>query len=129
MSWGTVDLVEVVWTAAAIPGWISWAQNLRSAYRSLRAVRGAGITNGRRAVARYTVRKSWIMMNLSGVFILIGGISMLRPANPEVATWDIPRIVLTIALLAAPAMISYLGADWRRVETEMLRVSAGERGR
>ena len=128
MSWGTVDLIEVIWTLAAVPGWASWALNLRSAYRSLRAVRGAGIVDGRRMVARYTVRKSWIMMNLSGVFILIGVISMLRPANPAVPQWDALRVVLTVALLGAPAMISYLGADWRRVETEMLRVGAARDG-
>ena len=129
MSWGTVDLVELIWTLAAVPGWISWALNLRSAYRSLRAVRGAGIVDGRRTVARYTVRQAWIMMQLSGVFILIGAVAMVRPANPAALQWDAPRVVLTIALLGAPAMISYLGADWRRVETEMLRAGAARRGR
>lgn len=123
MSWGTVDLVELIWTLAAVPGWISWALNLRSAYRSLRAVRDAGITNGRRMVARYMVRKSWIMVQLSGVFILIGAVAMVRPAGPGAQQWDIPRVVLTVALLAAPVMISYLGGNWRRVEAELLRVS------
>jgi hypothetical protein len=120
---GTIDLVEVIWTLAALPGLLSWIINLVSARRSLRAVVKSDVDDGRLPVAKYAVRKSWVMIGLSFVFVLIGTISMLRPSNPELPVFDLLRAILTAGLLAAPAMISFIGADWRRVENEVLRIA------
>ena len=123
MQYGTVDLIEVIWTLAALPGVVIWAINRAAAGRSLRAVRAQGIGNGRLVVARYSVFKSNVFIALSLVFVLIGAISMVRPANPEVAEWDWIRVVLTAGLLGAPALISLLGWRWRRVEQEIIALA------
>lgn len=125
MNWGTVDLLELIWTVAALPGLVVWVVNLHSARQSLYAVRQAGLRDARAAVARYAVRKSWVMIHLAAVFALIGVISMARPPNPEVPAWDALRVLLTLGLLSAPAVISFIGLDWRRVEHEMLRSARG----
>lgn len=122
---GTVDPLELIWTVAALPGLVVWVVNLHSARRSARAVRQAGIRDARAAVARYAVRKSLVMIHLAGVFAMIGIVAMLRPPNPEVPAWDALRILLTVGLLSAPAAISFIGVDWRRVEYETLRSARG----
>lgn len=119
-SWGTVDPVELVWTLAALPGLIVWGVNLVSASRSLHAVRRAGIVNGRRVIAWYSVRKCWVLIVVSGVFALIGIIALLRPPNEAVPHWDWLRVLLTVGLLTAPALIAFLGFDWRHAEAAVL---------
>lgn len=119
-GWGTVEPLELVWTLAALPGLIIWIVNLTSASRSLRAVRSAGIVNGRRRIAQYTVRKCWVLIIISAVFVLIGISALLRPPNPGVPDWDWLRVLLTVGLLGAPALITLLGFDWRRVEASVL---------
>lgn len=119
-GWGTVDPIEVIWTLAALPGLVVWVVNLVSASRSLRAVRVIGIVNGRRMIARYSVRKCWVLVIISGVFVLIGVSAMLRPPNPGAPRWDWLSLLLTAGLLGAPALITLLGFDWRRVEASVL---------
>lgn len=116
MNWATVDWVEVVWTAAALPGLVLWLVNRVSAARSLSAIKAAGATNGRLIIARYSVMKANVLIGVSAVFVLIGAIAMLRPANPGATGFDPLRLLLTIGLLGAPAGISYLGYRWRAVE-------------
>jgi hypothetical protein len=119
MNWTTVDLVEVVWTLAAVPGLVLWLGNRVEAGRSLRAIRAVGAHNGRMIIARYSVQKANVLVGVSAVFVLIGIISMIRPANPATATWDWPRIVLTLGVLGAPAGISFIGYRWRTVERQV----------
>lgn len=119
MNWGTIQWFEVVWTVAALPGMALWVANRALAVRSLRAVRAAGVTNGRLIIARYSVMKADVLIGISSVFVLIGAISMLRPVNPVAAGLDPIRLVLTIGLLGAPAAISYLGYRWREVERQV----------
>ena len=114
-------MLEVIWTGAALPGLVVWAVNLRSARRSLRAVHLVGVVNGRLRVARYGVRQGLVMLYASGVFVLIGVNALLRPVNPAAPEWDALRVLLTIGLISAPALISYLGLDWRRVEVGVLQ--------
>lgn len=116
MNWATVDWVEVVWTVAALPGLVLWLINRTYAARSLSAIKAAGATNGRLIIARYSVVKANVLIGVSAVFVLIGVVAMLRPANPGSAGFDPLRILLTIGLLGAPAGISYLGYRWRAVE-------------
>jgi hypothetical protein len=122
MNWANVEWFEVVWTAAALPGLTLWLSNHRLARRSLRAIRSAGATNGRLIIARYSVMKSYVFIGISSVFVLIGVIAMIRPANPAATAWDWSRVVLTIGLLGAPAGISYLGYRWRSVEQPVTRL-------
>lgn len=122
-GWGTVDPIELVWTLAALPGLLVWIVNLVSASRSLRTVRLAGIVNGRRLIARYSVRKCWVLVIISGVFVLIGVSAMLRPPNPAAQHWDWLSLLLTAGLLGAPALITLLGFDWRRVEASVLAMA------
>lgn len=131
MSWGTIDWIEVVWTLATLPGLVLWISNRILAGRSLRAIKSVGATNGRLIIARYSVMKSNVLIGVQAVFLLIGAISMLRPANPTVASWDWLRVLLTAGLLGAPAAISFLGYRWRVVEqkvTALARLRLGPRG-
>ena len=124
----SVSPLEVAWTLAAVPGLAVWLVNLRSAWRSLRAARHAGIGNGRLIVARYNVRKTLTMIYISAVFVLIGAVAMLRPPNPSVPPLDLLRILQTVGLLSAPALISYIGVSWRRVEYGVLRIAEHRNG-
>jgi hypothetical protein len=119
MNLATIEWFEVVWTAAALPGLALWLSNHRLAIRSLRAVRAASVTNGRLIIARYSVLKANVFIGVSGVFVLIGIISMTRPTNPAATTWDWTRTALTLGLLGAPAAIAFLGYKWRAVERQV----------
>jgi hypothetical protein len=119
MNWDTIQWIEVVWTLAALPGLVLWLVNRASAGRSLRAIKAVGALNGRLIIARYSVQKANVLIGVSFVFVLIGLVSMARPANPTVAAWDLLRVVLTAGLLGAPAAISYLGYRWRAVEQQV----------
>lgn len=122
-GWGTADPLELIWTLAAFPGLVVWIGNLISAGQSRRAVRLAGISNGRWLIAQYSVRKCWVLITLSGVFVLIGISALLRPPNPGVPHWDWLSLLLTLGLLGAPALITLLGFDWRRVEAAVLNAA------
>jgi hypothetical protein len=117
MNVDTIEWFEVVWTLAALPGLILWLVNRAYAARSLKAIRALGTTNGRLIIARYSVMKSNVLIGVSLVFVLIGVISMIRPASFD--GFDPLRLVLTLGLLGAPAAISYLGYRWRAVERQV----------
>ena len=123
MNWGTIQWIEVVWTCAALPGLGLWVANRVLAVRSLRAITAAGTTNGRLIIARYSVLKADVFIGISAVFVLIGVISMLRPANPSAPEMDALRAVLTVGLLGAPAAISFLGYKWRDVERRVVALA------
>jgi hypothetical protein len=122
-----VDPIEVVWTLAALPGLILWVANYLSAKKALRAVHLFGITDARLVIARYSVMKAGVMIGLSFVFVLIGVISMCRPANPDVPQWDWLRVILTGGLIGGPASISFLGWRWRRAEETILQMARNTR--
>jgi hypothetical protein len=116
----TIDLIEVAWILAAVPGLLLWVGNRVLAVRSLRAIRALGATNGRLIVARYGVRKANIMIFVQSVFVLIGAIAMTRPTNQAVAAqWDWSRTALAVALLGAPVALAVLGYQWRSVERQI----------
>jgi hypothetical protein len=119
MNWGTIEWFEVVWTLAAVPGLGLWTANHHLAVRSLRAVRAVGATNGRLIIARYSVTKARVFINVSAAFVLVGIVAMTRPPNPAAVDWDWTRVVLTLGLLGAPAAIAFLGHKWRAVEQQV----------
>jgi hypothetical protein len=119
---GTVDPIEVIWTLAALPGLTIWAINRATAARSLKAVKKLGVGNGRLIVARYGVFKADVFIGVSSVFALVGVVAMLRAPNPD-GGWDWVRVLLTIGLLGAPAMIAVLGFRWRVVEKTIVKMA------
>lgn len=121
----TVDWIEVVWTLAALPGIWVWTVNRISAGKTLRAARKMGFTNGRLLWAKYSTLKSDCLLAISLVFVLIGIISMSRP-NSTIG-WDWLRVLLTIGLLGAPAIISFLGIKWRAVDQYILKTAREHR--
>ena len=128
MNYGTVNLIEITWTVAALPGLAIWLANRRTARRSLLAVKALGVGNGRLVVARYSVRKANVLIMVLFVFALIGFVSMVRPSNPEVAGWDWIRVLLTVGLLGAPALLSWLGWEWRQVDQQIISMARDRRG-
>lgn len=123
MNWNTIEWFEVVWTLAALPGLVLWVVNRTSATRSLRAVKAAGIGNGRLIIARYSVQKANVLIGVSAAFAAIGVVAMIRPTNPAADTWDLTRSLLTVGLLGGPAGVSFIGYRWRVVERQVTELA------
>lgn len=118
MSFGTVDLIEVLWTLAALPGLVLWLTNRIIAGRSLRAVIRLRVSNGRMLWARFSVLLTNVFVGVEAVFVLVGGIALFRESTGN----DVIRFVLAFALIGASALITWVGWRWRVVDQELVKL-------
>lgn len=117
----TIQLTEALWTAAALPGVWLWAQNLRNARASRVAVRVLGLRNGRAVFAAYAVKSTAMWLAIEVLFVGLGVLAMVTPANPGATN---PRtLVVTGGLILASVGISYLALQWHRVDAALLRMA------
>jgi hypothetical protein len=115
-SYGSVTLIEVMWTLCAVPGFLLWAANLQSARADLRAIRRLGIIDGRLIWARFAVLKNTAFMLIEASFMLIGITGMLQAPVSGGATRLTPTaFVLTASLLATSILMTFVGLRWRQV--------------
>lgn len=112
--WATVSLLELLWTLAALPGMVLWSVNAWNASKSLRAIRSIGARNGRLTWAQFSLHMTVVFVVIDVVFVLIGGISMTRMANPSGS--QLSTQVIGAGLLLASVAISLLSYRWRVVD-------------
>lgn len=112
--WATVSLLELLWTLAALPGLVLWSVNAWNASKSLRAIRSIGARNGRLTWAQFSLHMTVVFVVIDVVFVLIGGISMTRMANPSGS--QLSTQVIGAGLLLASVAISLLSYRWRVVD-------------
>jgi hypothetical protein len=121
VSYGSVTLVEVLWTVFAIPGFFVWFANLRSAQADLEAVRRLGVIDGRLVWAKFSVLKNASFFFIETGFLAIGITAMLQMpvvANPSKLSptgW-----VMTFCLLSSSVLMTVVGLRWKHVSRYIL---------
>ena len=128
MGWGTADVVEVLWTVAALPGLIVWLVNRAAASRSLEAVRTLGFGNGRMVWAKFGVLLTTAFVAVESTFVLLGVISMLR-SRPAQMGGDWTRPALTVGLIGTSLLIAFVGYRWRAVDVYLVSAARDRRVR
>lgn len=81
-AYGSVSDIEIVWTVIAAVGLLFSAFTLGAARGDRRALIDAGIKNGRRKVALYTVLAETTRAIKQVIFLLIGGALMFVEEMP-----------------------------------------------
>jgi hypothetical protein len=114
------SLVEILWTAAALPGLALWAWNYLSARATLRSVKAvkSGTSFGALLWARFSVQLTAVFVGVELAFVVLGVISMTRPNNPQATT--LTSYVIAGVLILASAGISYLAYRWRAVDQQLV---------
>lgn len=119
----TVDLVEVVWVLAALPGLWLWAANARET----RQDRTAASAIGQRESATYLWASFSVLLTRTFVaiellFVILGVVAMFRENPPDdPSPWF--RFVTAGLLVAASVCLSWLAYRWRRVNQAILRAA------
>ena len=117
----TVEVAEVVWTAAAFPGLVMWLVNLRDAGRTRAAARLLPVPNGRLAWARFSVEFCRVLVFVEVTYVGLGVVGMTRPPNP--AAQPLATLAIVLGLIAASAAVSFLGWRWRAVDRQLIAMA------
>ena len=125
----TIDLAEVVWTLAALPGLVMWLANRRDAGRMRAAARTLPRPNGRLAWAQFAVLFTNVMVGVELVYICLGAVGMIRPPNPAASERPLIGLVIVLGLIAASAAVSFLGWRWRAVDRQLVAMARARRRR
>lgn len=117
----TVDVGELLWIAAALPGLWLWLRNLREAKQDLRAVRAISPRNGRFLWARFSVLLTRTFVGIEVLFVLLGGVALFRvpPMDPHPET----RYVTIGGLIVASIVISVIAQRWASVNAEIVQAA------
>ncbi len=120
----------MLWTVVALPGLALWGTNLRSALLTIRAAKLTGFVNGRMQWARFGVLLTACFLFVELVFMGAGVIAMLRPFNPD--SNGIYNYLFAGLFILASLVITYVGKEWRRVDTDLVsnarkRAGVGDR--
>lgn len=117
----TIDVWEIVWTLAALPGLVVWFRNLREAAQDFRAVREISPRNGRYLWARFSALLTRAFVGLEVLFVVLGVVNMVRvpPADPH------PEIhIITVGgLVLASVVITLIGYRWSQVNAEIVQAA------
>lgn len=114
----SVQLIEVIWTIATVPGLIVWAFNLRAAWLSLRATQELHSDLSTRIYAGVGVRLSVAAISVESIFLLWGLFGMSQPSTTERIT---PMgLVITVGLVVIALVVAVLGFDIRRADAAVM---------
>lgn len=119
MSWATIDLREVLWTLAALPGFYLWSRNAIYANKTLEIVKRLGIDGGPRVWAQFSSLLTRSFIGLEFVFVVIGVNAMTRPQPIDYDPWL--SWTIGILLILASVLISFLGYRWKKVDDYLTR--------
>ena len=118
---GTIEVAEVVWTVAALPGLVMWLINLRDAGRMRATARLLPVPNGRLTWARFSVQFCQVMVFVEATYVGLGVVSMTRPPNPAAAVQSpLVGLAIVLGLIAASTAVSFLGWRWRAVDRQLI---------
>lgn len=121
MSWGTVELLEVFWTLAALPGLWIWSSSYFSARKTMKALRAANIHNGRRVWGKFSVLLTGTFAGIEFLFVTIGVISMLRTSPPDSQVYT--RLITAGCLITASLLITYLAYRWKVIDETLISMA------
>ncbi|MCA1570799.1 MAG: hypothetical protein LC798_10880 [Chloroflexi bacterium] len=115
-----MQLEEVLWTLAALPGLIMWVRNRIVTGRTLKAAQQLQLhlTNGRLVWAKFARRKTTVLAGIELVFVLVGVLAMTRAPNPYATTGA--RLVTLVSLICASAALTWLAYDWQNVHRALI---------
>lgn len=117
----TVDVGELLWIAAALPGLWLWLMNLRDARKDFRAVRDISPRNGRYLWAKFSTLLTRAFLGLELLFIGLGVQALFR--TPPAAPASLSRVITVIGLIAASVVISAIAYRWKRVNAEIVQAA------
>ena len=93
---GSVSYIEAAWLLTALAGLYLSALNAWEAILDFRAL--GGRRNGRRRIALGTVRREAVRGVVNAIFLGIGGVAALTPANPNATPLG---VAISLGLLMA----------------------------
>lgn len=120
-GYGTASWIEIVWTLAAIPGFVLWSRSFVSSVKSLRAIRATKASNGRLLWARFSYRLTALMVLVELAFMVVGVIALSRGANPDANV--ISALVIAISFMTVSFVVTTLAYQWREVEKQILEIA------
>lgn len=117
----TIDVGEVVWILAALPGWWFWLRNRLEAGLDARAASTIVPRNGRYLWAKFSVFLTNTFVGIETLFIVLGGVAMFRvpPMDPHPET----RYVTVSGLILASLVITLLAYRWKQVNAEIVQAA------
>lgn len=117
----TIDLGEVLWVLAALPGFWFWVRNRMEAGLDYKAAETIVPRNGRYLWARFSVFLTNVLVGIEILFLALGGLAMLRvpPGGPHPEL----RWVTIGGLILASAVITLLAIRWQQVNAEIVRAA------
>lgn len=124
-AYGTASWIEIIWTLAAIPGFILWLLSAISARKSLVATKRLKHTNGRLLWAKFSFKLTSLMTFIELTFIILGSIALSLPANPSSSL--ISTIIIASGLTTVSIFITLLAYQWRAVEAQILHLAKRRR--
>lgn len=120
ISFGTASVAEILWTVCSIPGLVVWMTNLGSARQDMRAVRLAGVVNGRYQWAKFSVLLTSVFSLIEVVFLVVGVTGMIAPSASRTSQLTPTAYALTLGLIGSSALITFVGIRWRQVSNYIL---------
>lgn len=121
LGYGTASWLEILWTLAAIPGFVLWFHNAHYARKSLRAAKQLKNTNGRLLWAKFSFRLTGLMTFIEFTFIIVGCIALLLAPNPTSTL--VSTIIISGGLIICSIFITLLAYQWRAVEYQILEIA------
>jgi hypothetical protein len=82
-QYGNVADIEIVWTVIALFGLIFSLFNVREAFIDRKVLRIAGIKNGRKMIADYSLVSEMARASIQLIFLTIGLLAMTYPDPPD----------------------------------------------
>lgn len=117
----TIDVGELIWILAAIPGLWFWVRNRLEAGIDAKAAATIVPRNGRYLWARFSVFLTNTFVGIELLFLLLGGVALFRPPpmDPQPGT----RVVTIAGLTIASVVITLLAYRWKQVNEEIVRAA------
>jgi hypothetical protein len=116
-----IDVGELLWVAAALPGLWYWAGNRLEAGLDLKAAASIVPRNGRYLWARFSVFLTNVFIGVELVFITLGVAAFFRPTPTD--GLPLSRLVTVAALIGASLAITMLAYRWRQVNAEIVHAA------
>lgn len=113
-TYGTVSDIEILWTVVGATGVLFSAFNLRDAWIDRKAVIAAGVRNGRRLIASFSVRSEAARLAIQSIFVTVGILAVFTPEPPNGSLHGIQlatSIVARFGLVLSEILVLFKSID------------------
>lgn len=121
----TVQIIEILWVIAAMPGLWFWVVNIRTALQAKLATEELGTRDGASVWVYFSIEFTVFFTCAEIIFILIGILAMFLPIPP--AATIMTRYVFGGLLILISLGITYEAFRWKRVHESILRMAAASK--